>query len=61
MRLNHVYWFSYYNLESPSVRYRGKYALKNLRALKAEQGEKEFSILLETLKNIGNIEKVLLT
>ena len=26
-KLNFIYWFSYYNLDSPSVRYRGKYPL----------------------------------
>ena len=28
--LKFVYWFAYYNTDSPSVRYRGKYALQQL-------------------------------
>ncbi|MCF8304092.1 MAG: glycosyltransferase [Bacteroidales bacterium] len=26
-KINHIYWFAYYNLDSPSVRYRAKYPL----------------------------------
>ena len=26
-KIKHLYWFTYYNLDSPSVRYRAKYAL----------------------------------
>ncbi|MCF8332254.1 MAG: glycosyltransferase [Bacteroidales bacterium] len=26
-RIDHIYWFAYYNLDSPSVRYRAKYPL----------------------------------
>jgi glycosyltransferase involved in cell wall biosynthesis len=26
-KIKHIYWFAYFNLESPSVRYRGKYPL----------------------------------
>lgn len=29
-RTKHIYWFSYYNLEGPSTRYRAKYALDHL-------------------------------
>ena len=31
MKLKFVYWFSFYNLNSPTVRYRGKYPLGYLR------------------------------
>jgi len=31
-KLKFVYWFAHYNLESPSVRYRGKYPLDFLKA-----------------------------
>ena len=31
MKLKFVYWFAYYNLNSPSVRYRGKYPLIYLK------------------------------
>jgi len=27
-KINHIYWFAYYNLDSPSVRYRAKYPLE---------------------------------
>lgn len=30
-RINHIYWFAYYNLDSPSVRYRAKYPLDYAR------------------------------
>jgi len=30
MNLKYIYWFSYYNLNDPSVRYRGKYVLDEL-------------------------------
>ncbi len=29
--IRHIYWFAHYNLNSPSVRYRGKYALDYLK------------------------------
>lgn len=32
MKIKHIYWFAYYNLDSPSVRYRGKYPLDFLKA-----------------------------
>ena len=32
MKLKFVYWFAYYNLDSPSVRYRGKYPLDYLKS-----------------------------
>lgn len=28
MKIKHIYWFSHYNLQCPSVRYRGKYPLE---------------------------------
>lgn len=31
MEIKHIYWFAYYNLDSPSVRYRGKYPLEHLK------------------------------
>lgn len=31
-KLNFIYWFAYYNLNSPSVRYRGKFPLDFLKA-----------------------------
>lgn len=31
MKISHVYWFSFYNHDDPSVRYRGKYALQFLK------------------------------
>ncbi len=30
MVIKHIYWFAYYSLHSPSVRYRGKYPLETL-------------------------------
>jgi glycosyltransferase involved in cell wall biosynthesis len=30
-KLKHIYWFAYYNLDSPSVRYRAKYPLDYAR------------------------------
>lgn len=30
MEIKHIYWFSYYNLDEPSVRYRAKYVLNKL-------------------------------
>ncbi len=30
MRVKHIYWFSYFNLEEPSVRYRAKFPLELL-------------------------------
>ncbi|MCE3259877.1 MAG: glycosyl transferase group 1 [Bacteroidetes bacterium] len=30
MNIKHIYWFAFYNLDSPSVRYRGKYVLDYL-------------------------------
>ncbi len=32
MKLKFIYWFAYYNLDSPSVRYRGYYPLNYLKA-----------------------------
>ncbi|MEO6168734.1 MAG: glycosyltransferase [Chitinophagales bacterium] len=29
-KLNHIYWFAYFNMNCPSVRYRGKYVLEYL-------------------------------
>jgi glycosyltransferase involved in cell wall biosynthesis len=29
--LRHIYWFSYYNSDAPSTRYRAKYAIENLK------------------------------
>ena len=31
MKIQHIYWFSYFNLDEPSVRYRAKYPLQMLR------------------------------
>src|SRR5215212_9026511 len=31
-KLQFIYWFAYYNLDSPSVRYRGKFPLDFLKA-----------------------------
>src|SRR5688572_20036627 len=31
MKVKHIYWFAYFNLFSPSVRYRGKYPLDLLK------------------------------
>ena len=31
MTIKHIYWFAYYNLEEPSVRYRAKYPLIELQ------------------------------
>jgi len=31
MKIKRIYWFSHYNLNSPSVRYRGKYAVDFLK------------------------------
>ncbi len=30
MNIRHIYWFAYYNISEPSVRYRGLYALREL-------------------------------
>lgn len=30
-KINYIYWFAYYNLDSPSVRYRAKYPLDYVR------------------------------
>lgn len=32
MKIKHIYWFSYFNLDEPSVRYRAKYPLQRLLA-----------------------------
>lgn len=37
-----VYWFAYYNLDSPSVRYRGKYALEFMRE---QRGIKSYFVI----------------
>ena len=31
MEIKHIYWFAYFNLEEPSVRYRAKFPLQQLR------------------------------
>ncbi len=30
MKPKHIYWFSHYNFDAPSVRYRAKYALDEM-------------------------------
>ena len=32
VKIKHIYWFAYYNLDEASVRYRAKYALKHLNS-----------------------------
>jgi hypothetical protein len=32
MKLKHIYWFAYYNLDEPSVRYRALYPLQHLKS-----------------------------
>lgn len=32
-KLNYIYWFAYYNTDSPSVRYRGYYPLQHLEKM----------------------------
>lgn len=32
MNLKHIYWFAYFNISEPSVRYRAKYVLQELKA-----------------------------
>lgn len=32
MEIKHIYWFSYFNLSEPSVRYRAKYPLEQLQS-----------------------------
>jgi glycosyltransferase involved in cell wall biosynthesis len=32
LRPVHIYWFAYYNTDSPSTRYRGRYVLQHLKA-----------------------------
>ncbi len=31
MKIEYIYWFAYYNLNAPSVRYRAQYPLKFLK------------------------------
>jgi glycosyltransferase involved in cell wall biosynthesis len=31
MKIKYIYWFTYYNLDAPSIRYRAKYPLEELR------------------------------
>lgn len=31
MKISHIYWFGYYNMSEPGIRYRGKYALDELK------------------------------
>jgi hypothetical protein len=31
MEIKHIYWFAYYNLDEPSVRYRAKFPLQQLK------------------------------
>jgi glycosyltransferase involved in cell wall biosynthesis len=42
MKIKFIYWFAYYNLDSPSVRYRGKYCLD---LLKSKYGIQSFFIV----------------
>jgi len=33
MEIKHIYWFSYFNLDEPSVRYRAKFPLQQLKEI----------------------------
>lgn len=56
MNLKYIYWFSFYDLNAPSVRYRAKYVLENL----SERSQIQYQIVYPgySLKNIIHFIKV---
>lgn len=52
MEIKHIYWFAYFNLDEPSVRYRAKFPLKQLK----EKHGITFSIVYPgyDFKNLSN-------
>lgn len=59
MKITHIYWFSYFNLAEPSVRYRAKYPLLYLK----EKYDVPFSIVYPgyDAKNIQNFIRTFLS
>lgn len=46
-QIKYIYWFAYYNEESPSVRYRGKYPLEYFK----EKHDVEYSLIIPGYKS----------